>query len=172
VKRTPLKRKTPLKSGGSSLSRGKPKASPRAKKKPKITTEKKKAWAVFSRYIRRRGAWEQDGVWVNQCVTCKAIRGITGKGCLQAGHFIPGRGNAVLYDERCVHPQCYVCNVRESGRWVEYDEFMRDRYGEELVAEIKGLRFAVMKRTAEDHIEIRKEFEAKLESVGGWPEGA
>lgn len=168
MKRTPLKRKSPLKQGGSSLKRSPIKKKP-AKKKPKITTEKKKAWAAFSKYIRRRGAWERDGEWVNSCVTCGQVRQIAGMGCLQAGHYIPGRGNAVMYEEDCVHPQCYVCNVRESGRWVEYDEFMIKTYGVERVAEIKAMRHEVRPMTAEGHIEIRLKYEAKLAELGGWP---
>jgi len=177
VKRTPLKRTDSLQRG-EGLSRStikrtaaKPKKKKKKKKTTTITQAKKKAWAVFSKYIRRRGAWQgTDGVWYNHCVTCREPRPIAGVGCLQAGHFIAGRGNAVLYNETCVHPQCYVCNVRKSGMWVEYDEYMRETYGNEATDEMKRLRFAVLKRSVLDHQDQEIYFKKKLEEIGGWPE--
>ena len=173
MKRTPLARTAPLQRGGG-LSRSPIKrtaAKPKKKKKTTITQAKKKAWTVFSRYIRKRGAWQlPSGQWVNYCVTCREQRPITGVGCLQAGHFIAGRGNAVLYNETCVHPQCYVCNVRKSGMWVEYDEFMRETYGDDETDVIKRLRFAVHKRSVLDHQDVEAYFKKKLEEIGGWPE--
>lgn len=48
---------------------------------------------------------------------------------LQAGHFIPGRADSILFEPTCVHGQCYRCNVVRSGEWVKYFRFMEEKYG-------------------------------------------
>ena len=45
---------------------------------------------------------------------------------LQAGHFIPGRTDAILFDVRQVHAQCYRCNTKLQGMWHKYFLFMLD----------------------------------------------
>src|SRR3990170_2614161 len=94
-----------------------------------ITSLKKKAWTLFSKIVRLRDS--VDGT--NRCVTCKQVYPIKN---LQAGHFIPGRHNAVLFDLRQVFPKCYVCNFRKHGCWVEYREFMIEKYGQGMVEQI------------------------------------
>jgi len=77
------------------------------KKKLKFSTEKQKAWALFSKYIRLRDALATIGNRRQcKCITCDDVRNIYGVGCMQAGHFIPGRNNAVLFNEEQVHGQC------------------------------------------------------------------
>lgn len=89
-------------------------------KKTSRAKAKEKAWNAFSLYIR-----ERDGV----CVTC-------GGPAQQAGHFIDGRGNAVLFSERGVHGQCYHCNVGLKGNKLEYWLFMERTYGREVINEL------------------------------------
>ena len=36
---------------------------------------------------------------------------------MQAGHAIPGRHNAVLYDEEIVKVQCVACNIFKRGNY-------------------------------------------------------
>jgi len=65
---------------------------------------KEACWKAFSKYIRTRdcirfGNSLTDGM----CVTCKRTYPFKK---LQAGHFIQGRGNSVLLDERLVYSQC------------------------------------------------------------------
>lgn len=133
--RTPLRSgsglKTSLKStsGQQALSR---KATKRSKKKKKLTTGqlKKRAWKEFSIFIRTRGA---DCNGDNVCITCnERIAWIA----LQAGHFIRGRLNANLFDERGCHPQCYACNIHRQGNVVYYFKFMRKIYGEAVIDEL------------------------------------
>jgi hypothetical protein len=57
------------------------------------------------------------------CVTCGKKYQI---GKLQAGHFIPGRFDAILFDEEQVHAQCYRCNMKLQGMWHKYYLFMLD----------------------------------------------
>jgi hypothetical protein len=52
---------------------------------------------------------------------------------LQAGHFVDGRNNAVLFVEDIVHIQCVSCNCFMSGNKDSYTLYMLDRYGKEKV---------------------------------------
>jgi len=91
----------------------------------------KAAWPIFSRYIRLRDCLETTGTrQYGKCVTC-------GKkypfGKLQAGHFVPGRSDTVLFDEEAVHAQCYRCNVVLAGMWPAYYRFMQERHGQDWI---------------------------------------
>ena len=106
-------------------------------KKPKkktITTSrlKKKAWVLFSQWIRYHNS--KNGL--SKCVTCGVWKPWKE---LQAGHFIPGRHNSILFDERGVHPQCYHCNVGLKGNPRAYDKYMRETYGNLVVTELEML---------------------------------
>jgi len=101
------------------------------KKSKSITYYKKKAWALFSEKIRRRGA---DHNGFNFCVTCGKIAHWKD---LQAGRFIDGRNNSILFDERGVHPQCLACNIFKSGNKVEYFRFMQEKYGDKVIDELR-----------------------------------
>lgn len=102
-----------------------------------ITGQKKKLWVVFSRYIRMRDCVEATGTITHgKCCTCGRSYPI---GKLQAGHFIPGRADSILFDPRCVHGQCYRCNVIRSGEWVKYFRFMQEKYGVVVIYELMAL---------------------------------
>lgn len=93
------------------------------RKKSPLQRAKDKAWSAFSKYIRLRDA-DIDGVC--RCVTCGQEKPWKK---IQAGHFIPGRTNRVLFDEKCVHAQCFVCNVRLGGNMIRYWLWMEKTYG-------------------------------------------
>ena len=121
MKRSYLKRKTALRSQSKS---------PRSK-------AKKKAWDMFSKYIRLRDALLTTGTdYEAECVTCRRRYPINK---MQAGHFIPGRSNAVLFDEYGVHSQCVQCNIFKSGDALTYRQRMVEKYGEEEVKEMEIL---------------------------------
>lgn len=81
------------------------------KKQRTIGCLKRKCWSVFSEYIRRKDA---DEGGTERCYTCG---GLAHWKELHAGHAIPGRHNAVLFDEDIVKPQCPVCNVWKGGQY-------------------------------------------------------
>lgn len=99
---------------------------------------KTKAWHEFSVFVRRRDCLKTSGDPTHGfCYTCGAHKPGFGKvGCMQAGHFIPGRRGAYLFDERQVHAQCYYCNGPLKGNWPRYYEAMVKDYGQELVEEL------------------------------------
>jgi len=102
-------------------------------KKKGVSYWKKKCWNLFSELVRKSGSFANGN---NSCITCGAIKPWKE---LQAGHFIPGRHNSVLFDFRNCHPQCYRCNVLLKGNPVEYYEYMLDNYGKKVIKELKEL---------------------------------
>lgn len=113
------------------------------KKKKSVAKLKALAWKLFSVYIRLR---DSDFYGMVRCYSCgqrfhwKRVH---------AGHFIPGRHNSILFDERNVHGQCYVCNVRMHGNTLPYLDHMLKDYGLEVVNELR----------AKDH--LIKQFDVK-----------
>ena len=146
-----------------------------SKKKKKGVTKgvaywKKKVWKeAFSPYIRARDAIASDanaatgGIDWLICCTCGKRYPAFGIGCAQAGHFIPGRGNAILFDERGVHGQCYNCNINLKGNWPEYMRFMMDKYGRDVVDELLRLKKTVRKFTVIELQELYKKYKAEYE---------
>lgn len=139
-------------------------------KKMTATKAKRKAWDAFSLYIRLRDSLKTIGN--NRqcaCITCGGVRNTLGVGCIQAGHFIPGRGNAVLFEEDQVHGQCYVCNFLKKGNWVEYERVMIARYGKEKVEEMKKMADQTVKYSVQDYLDIEAKYKAKILELGGLP---
>lgn len=113
-------------------------------KKPKsLSSLKKKLWKYFSLYIRLR---ESDKNLFSECVTCEKKESYKN---LQAGHFIPGRTNSILFVEDNCFPQCKACNIFLHGNIIAYYEFMVKRFGLEKVSELKILKRQNVKLTRE-----------------------
>lgn len=150
LKKSYLLRKTPLK---------------KISKKP-IKVAKRKAWEAFSRFIRLRDALKTTGGRETAlCYTCDKPYPISGKGCIQAGHFIGGRGNLVLFDERQVHAQCYNCNINLKGKWNVYLVKMRKEYGNELVETMIESRLDQLKLSADDFENIQLNYEKLIKEL-------
>ena len=118
-------------------------------KKITKTIAKKRAWKAFSLYIRMRD---------QRCVTCGVSE------FLQAGHFIVGRHNSVLFDERNCHAQCYGCNVGRKGNIVEYYPFMVTTYGQNVIDELKLLDKKLVQYKAQDYLDIEEKYKSKLDT--------
>ena len=102
-----------------------------------MTNWEKWLWKKFSEYVRLRDCIKTTGTtWKGQCVTCGKIFRFNK---LQAGHFIPGRTGAILFDEKCTHAQCYRCNVILDGVWPVYYKFMQKEYGQEVIEKLVDL---------------------------------
>jgi hypothetical protein len=116
-----------------------------------------KAWKAFSKYIRYRDCMLTCGtIGHGKCCTCGKVFTIER---LQAGHFIPGRNNAILFDPRCVHAQCVGCNMYGGGQQPAYYEFMIKRYGRETIDELFRQANRSMKLTAQDYEDYAKKFQ-------------
>lgn len=133
------------------------------RKKKTIQSCKNKAWQSFSRYIRTRDAIATTGD-TDSLICCTCSKLIPFKQS-QAGHFIAGRTNALLFDEDIVHGQCYACNVCNHGEQLEYYYYMKKRYSEEQILEMRKLRYKTVKYTEEDLIEIAKKYRDMTEEL-------
>lgn len=123
-------------------------------KKMTLSKAKKRAWSAFSLWVRQRGKKGN----LNTCVTCGRLYPINGRGVLQAGHFIPGRHNAILFDERGVWPQCYGCNVGQKGNPIKYYKFMLKKYGQETIDELDRLSNTTVKYSIQDYLDIEERY--------------
>ena len=106
---------------------------PKKVKKPKKLTyakAKKDAWKVFSLYIRTRDSHDGKAI----CFTCEYLFPIKE---LQAGHFVPGRKNVLLFHEQNCHQQCLRCNVFLKGNLIEYYPRMVEKYGLDTIEALK-----------------------------------
>ena len=116
----------------------------RKSKKKGLRYWKDKLWDEVSIYVRMRSALETTGsLQEAKCCTCQAKVPIFGKNCIQAGHFIPGRGNSVLFDIRGIFAQCYNCNCNLKGNWPKFYAFMKKRYSEDVVESLIAEQSAI-----------------------------
>ena len=87
--------------------------------KNKISVLKKKAWVVFSKWIKKRDN--------HTCFTCD--KRVVGMG-MHAGHFVSRTHNATLFDEINTNAQCAACNLWKYGNPGEYARRLIEKYGQ------------------------------------------
>lgn len=133
------------------------------KKQKTLRQLKDACWKVFSEYIRRSHADEGGTV---ECYTCGNL--MYWKEA-HAGHFVSGRTNAVLFDERIVKPQCPRCNIFLGGNYAAYTLRMLDSVGRTQVDELLALKHQTVKFTRSDLEEKIAYYKAKLEAMRGMP---
>ena len=158
MKRTPLNR-------GKGLNRKKPMSrQPRTEK----AQAKAETWRLFSLYIRYRDSLKTTGTLTEcACVTCGRVKPTRARNGIQAGHFIQGRHNSIIYDERQVRGQCQYCNDKLKGNWVPYRAFMVREYGEAVVDELIE-RDKLTETWSVGELEaLQVELRAKIEAMGG-----
>lgn len=120
---------------------------------------KDRANEAFSLFIRTRDAIRTtNSLDEFECCTCHRIVPVKGNDC---GHFVPGRGDGVLYEEHNAHGQCASCNRFKSGMWVEHEITCIELYGEEEVQRLKQQKFVVVKYKAYDFREIAQKYKDK-----------
>lgn len=123
--------------------------------KPKLKSMgslKKKAWRVFSEWVRKRGA---DYRGYNTCCTCGAKAHWKE---LHAGHFRHSHSKVTFINEYNVHPQCVKCNHFLSGNLIEYYSFMLKTYGESKVEDLRRLSKKTWKPSRLELEEIIKKY--------------
>lgn len=130
----------------------------RKSKYTNLPLAKKAAWKEFSRFIRLRDSLLTCySLTQCRCVTCD---GVYPTSRMQAGHFIPGRNNQVLFDEDQVHAQCARCNMN-GGMWVEYERAMVKLHGVQEVERMKNEHGRVRKYTVSEMNELELSFREK-----------
>lgn len=162
------KPRKPLKASVKSSSVKKVKVPTKRKKSSPRALAKKKAWETFSLYIRTRDCIRFTGdPEQGMCVTCKSFKP---RKELQAGHFVGGRGNAVLFDERLVYSQDGYCNQKPpmglGGNYAAYTLFMFDEgYSREEIEGFLALKGTTKQYKLNDFIEIEAKYKQKLEDL-------
>lgn len=99
---------------------------------------------------------------MGRCCTCNEVFSFKQ---LQAGHFEQGRHNAVLFDERNVHAQCAGCNIFKHGNLRKYEQFMRQRYGQEVIDELDTLDSSIKSWTVLELSQLATEVQSKLNKL-------
>lgn len=89
--------------------------------------------SVFSKYIRLKDAFLEEGELVAKCVTCGDIKAWKQ---LQNGHYYSRGRYQTRWDEDNCHVQCMRCNVYLKGQYIQYTLFMIDMYGRDFVDEL------------------------------------
>jgi len=137
-----------------------------AKKKVTVSKARKRAWKAFSRFVRLRDAIKTTNTKTHlKCISCDKVYKAFGVGCAQAGHFIAGRGNAILIDEKFVNGQCYNCNVNLKSNWVAYEAKMLEMWGEKAVEEVKQKSLLTIQIKAQQWLELEEEYKKKYNAL-------
>ncbi len=134
-------------------------------KKKTVSQLKKDVWKVFSYYIRLRDCLFTTGTTTHgRCVSC-------GKLCefsqLQAGHFVPGRTNNILFDEEIVHAQCSYCNNALEGNHHNYRKTILDLYGNGYDEVLQQRRYVTKKFTVPELEELLTYYKEQLRLLEG-----
>jgi hypothetical protein len=123
------------------------------KKLPSLPKLKAKAWAIYSRIVRKFYADHRD---MCQCVSCGAQKHWKE---MHAGHFIAkNKGGRLWFEWRNVHPQCAYCNTYLHGNLVNYTQYMIKMYGEDEVERLKSLA-GVWKTTRAEYMDLIEHLE-------------
>ena len=110
------------------------------------------AWRWFSKYIRARDCLRTTGdLKTGVCISCgNTVRFEK----LDAGHFVPGRGDSVIFEPTNCHAQCGPCNRFKQGAWVPYFYAVNDLYGRDEAQRLMGLYFIKLSYTSEEYREF------------------
>lgn len=127
-------------------------------KKTTLGKEKAKAWKAFSMWVRTHNA--VDGL--NICYTCGKIFPVKE---LQAGHFIEGRTNSVLFEEDIVECQCQKCNIWDKGNLTVFTFKKIKELGEDRINELIQLKHQTKKYTIADYQEIAEKYTKLLDAI-------
>lgn len=132
-------------------------------KKGSLAWHRKRAWDTFSIYIRTRDCLRLSGdPDIGSCVTCKRPYNFKQ---LQAGHWIPGRRNAVLFSEQGVHAQCDSCNRHLKGNPIKYWLFMEETYGRKIMDSLMDESKQTVLYKKSDLDDIAEKYKKKTEAL-------
>ena len=93
------------------------------------------------------------------CVSCGKIDHYKK---MHAGHFVSGRSNGVLFDERNIAPQCPRCNLWLSGNQEMYYQYMLECHSQEVIDEILRNRNREVRFTREQLEEMRAGYRKRI----------
>ncbi|MDH4129294.1 MAG: recombination protein NinG [Spirochaetota bacterium] len=104
-------------------------------------------WIFCSEYNRRK---DTDEFGYGKCCTCnKRLHYKDG----DAGHFMAGRVNSVLFYNKGIHLQCKKCNMNQGEQYL-YAKFIENRYGAEEVKKQEFLRHQTKKISKQEYFDM------------------
>ena len=120
-------------------------------KEKSVSFWKKKAWVLFSKWIRERDNYT--------CITC----GKKGKGSfIHAGHYISRKHCATMFDEKNANAQCMNCNIWGYGNMGVYTLKLQEKYGEGIIRELTEKSRQVKQFSVEELKDIITIYTARL----------
>lgn len=121
---------------------------------------KDRAWELFSIYIRLRDCLFTTGTTTRgKCISCGVEYPFN---VLQAGHFVDGRCNSILFSEEGVHAQCLRCNFFLNGNKDNYRKAILDLYGNGYDEVLNQEKFAGKKFTVSELEDLITELQEKI----------
>lgn len=143
MKRSPIRRKTPLKRH----------LKQRRKRVGRESVQflKKRLDNVFSQFIRLR----DKGV----CFTCGIVKSWREQ---QNGHYISRGFNSLRFDERNCNCQCVSCNVFRHGNMDVYALKLTEKYGADILKELSNEKRKIKQFTAEELKKLINQYEEKV----------
>jgi hypothetical protein len=134
-------------------------------KKPTVRSLKRKLWPIFSEYVRLRDClFTTRTLTHGKCITCGVCLPIKK---LQAGHYVSGRRNSILFDEESVHAQCVYCNKFKNGAPVEYRKAIQDLYGNGYHEVLEKRAKEIRKFTVPELEDLIEEYRFKIKKLKG-----
>lgn len=124
-----------------------------------ISKLKKDLWNIVSKYVRLSHA---DEYGYNTCYTC-GIRKPYKE--MQAGHGFSGRANAYLYELDIIRPQCYGCNICNSGKLDVFVDKLRIEHGTRKFNNLWRLKRVNRKFTTQELKDMIRFYRDKLEHL-------
>lgn len=125
--------------------------------------DKAKAWDEFSRYVRVRDCLKTTGLpFVGMCITCPRRFHIR---YLQAGHFIAGRRNGILFSEDGTNAQCRYCNEYKHGERKKYEKIMIQKFGKKRVEQMKIEAKKIIHNDEMDFAVLTEEYKDKYKKL-------
>ena len=124
---------------------------------------KDKAWDAISQYIRVKECLEATKIpFSGVCFTCQRHFHIN---ALEAGHYVSGRRNAVLFEENGIHNQCWWCNRALHGNSQKYKKRMIEKYGQKEVKRLEALKHKTILNRDMDFEGIEKKYKQKVKDI-------
>lgn len=135
------------------------------KKKSEYKKLKDKVWEVFSYFIRLRDCLFTTGTKTEgRCISCDKLCDFSH---LQAGHYVPGRTNNILFDEEIVHAQCSYCNNVLEGNHHNYRKAILDLYGNGYDEVLQQRRYIYKKFTMSELKELLETYKQEIKALEG-----
>lgn len=120
----------------------------------KVAPLKKRADAIFSKYIRYRDSTKRPDGYYATCITCGVEKPVKE---IQNGHFVSRSCTKLRYDEQNCNAQCVSCNMFKGGEQYLYSKAIDMKYGDGTAEKLHSQRHISHKLTVTELEQIIKD---------------